>query len=48
MMGLPTSVASRISSTVMPAIFATSAASAHSASRTAAVMAAAPPGFIME
>ncbi len=45
MIGLPTSVASRMSSCEMPACRATSTASPHSASRTAAVISAAPPGI---
>ncbi len=48
MIGLPTSVTSRIVSFSMPTDSATSAASSLSASRTAAVICRAPPGFIIE
>ena len=48
MMGFPTTVASRMLSAQVPALRATSAASVLSAARTAAVICAAPPGFIIE
>ena len=47
MIGLPTRVISRIASGTMPAERATSAASSLSAPLTAAVICAAPPGFII-
>ena len=47
MIGLPTSVASRIESRSIPAIAATSVARSLSASRTARVICEAPPGFII-
>ena len=48
MIGFPTIAASRISLLVAPASFATCAISSFNASRTAAVICCAPPGFIIE
>ncbi len=47
MIGLPTAVSARIWAGSMPASAVTSAISVASAARTAAVISATPPGFIM-
>ena len=47
MIGLPTNVASRMSSRVMPACRATSAARSLIAPRTMSVSSFSPPGFII-